>query len=567
MSCYAYVIANEKSQLPEDFLNKFKNENLIVDRSQKGFVTYFFSKMAHKCRGEAGYFKGYYVDHENRNIGFSQTKNMSNSYFEGCFINIEESKTINDSSVSICADVFGVMPVLYSVSENFTIVSDSLFFIKKIREALGFNVNLDYENLISRLYVNALTSQSLSSSTTAEEIKYAPPGSVIHLTKILKNGIKFRCEHIGAKQVFKLENISYEDSIRQAADQLSGFLGGIINSKIMPCSIDLSGGLDSRLVLAGASDYFDYNNLSVGSHIKNKVDFKIASEVCNKFGLKLNPKDKSVKSRVKPGSMWMASNAGFYDSLYATVIQRIEGFKFGAGGHGAEVFKGNYGWRKISNIGIGYENNTIYSYLQSEMRRGLEEFGIDPEDSIGSEWHFLAYRNAIHASRGTQLSNFYLRPLHMKSLVHNMKAKGLKNKFKHNPVSDMLIYLNPELAQIGFDNEKKNIKEDDINRVANSIGVYRSEKGAYKTTGVPNTKSEGYMFEVLNMADNDGFNKAVTHENFLFLVNNSALPNDSTSQYWVNYLFNYIFDDSGKITSSRKEIAISKILSLNLFCS
>ncbi len=463
MSNYAYVVAKKGKPIPPYFITKFDEDNIIVDYSKKGYVIYFFSNNANKCKGPSGFFKGYYVNHEDKYVGFTQKANIDEEYYEGCFINIEEKLGIEGSNIKINADVFGIMPLLYSRHEDFAIVSDSLYFIKKIRESLSYGLSLDYENYIARTYTNALTSHPLSSSTIAQEIKYGLPGTKIEI--LLGNKLGFNVIHEGAKNIFKLENTSYVDSIKKASHQLGGLVGGILESKVMPCNFDLSGGLDSRLALAGASPFFGDESLRVGSRKANVTDYKVAKNICDSLGIPLNVQEGYKSRRINPGSIWLASNAGFYDTLYASRSQRLSKFKFNAGGHGAEVFKGAFGWRKVSTIGKGYENQEIFRLLTNEMEKGLEEFGIDPKDEIGSEWHFLAFRNAIHSSRGTQVSTFYLRPLLMKTLVHNMKVNTSKNSFKSNPVSDMLIYINPELAKFPFDDKRKNVNQGDIERI------------------------------------------------------------------------------------------------------
>lgn len=559
MSNYAYLITSKNQQLPSSFVKKFNSLNVKISH-HKDWTIYFFSNAAQSCQYEFGYFKGYYIDHDNERVGFSQLKSMYKGYYEGCFINIEE--TLNEDVFNIHNDVFGLMPLLYSIEDNIIMASDSFYFLKKIRESLGLSLTFDYASFVSRLSINAITSHPLSSSTFAEEIKYALPGSIIKVS--LKSIMKAEVIHKGAKNIFKLqENIGYEDSIRQAAHQLCGSLGGIIESGVLPCNIDLTGGLDSRLVLSGATPFLDSEHISIGSQVRSKNDYTVAKEICQTFGLKLNKKDTSQKIKINAGAMWIASNAGFTDTLYTCKSQRVDDIRFNVGGHGAEIFKGNYGWRKINEIGKNIKNEEIYRYMQAELRKGLEEFGINYEDDIGSEWHYLAFRNAIHGSRGTQVSNYYLRPLMMKSLVHNMKVEKKTNKYKINPVSDMLIYINPELAKISFDDKRKNITQDDLDRISKTIGKYNTRSVCYTVDTRINLASNGYILELLDMAKEDGFSEQISSDNFGLYINNTVLPKDDLLKYSVNYLLEYALDPNKPKIS--RDMAISKILSLNLF--
>ena len=564
MSNYAYVVTKKSKPLPPHFITKFDEDNIIVDYSKKGYVIYFFSNNANKCKGPSGFFKGYYINHEDKYVGFTQKANMVEEYYEGCFINIEEKLGIEGSNIKINADVFGVMPLLYSRHEDFAIVSDSLYFIKKIRESLSCGLSLDYDNYIARTYFNALTSHPLSSSTIAQEIKYGLPGSKIKIS--LDEQLSFNVIHEGAKNIFKLEDISYVDSIRKASYQLCGLVGGILESKVMPCTFDLTGGLDSRLVLSGASPFFGDDNLKVGSRKALVGDYNVAKNICDSLGIPLNVKEGYKSRKINPGAIWLASNAGLYDTLYASKSQRLSSFKFNAGGHGAEVFKGAFGWKKVSEIGVNYENAEVYKLLTRELEKGLEEFGIDPKDEVGSEWHYLAFRNAIHSSRGTQVSTFYLRPLLMKTLVHNMKVNTSKNSFKSNPVSDMLIHINPELAKFPFDDKRKNVNQEDIERIESLLGKYQHNLTLYTVDKNINTQSQGYLEEVLLMAENDGFNEELTVNNFSKYLNTTMLPKTDLSNYTINYLLKGIYDSgkNNKIRPNQYGTAISRILSLNI---
>ncbi|MGP5793679.1 hypothetical protein ACTXP0_11665 [Psychrobacter celer] len=563
MSNYACVITKKNTPIPSSFLEKFKKENLIIDDSHPAVIIYFFSKEVRSCLKRSSFFKGYYVDHESRYVGFSQKGDFHGKYFEGCFA----SMTLSHSNHSLKAstDVFGLMPLLYSFDKDIAILSDSLYFVKKILNATGRNISLDYQSFMARTYISTITAQSLSSSTIATEIKYLVPGSIINID--YRNDIELSVSHIGAKNIFLLEDMDYEEGIRDAADKICGLLGGVVASKTLPCLFDLTGGLDSRLALASVSKFFGTDFISVASQKKAKRDYDVAKSICEEFDLGLNVADKPDISKIEPGSMWLASNAGLYDSLYSVRAQRDSGFRFKVGGHGAEVFKGIYGFKKISEIGKDYSNDEIYSLLQMELNKGLEEFGIDPEDDMGSEWHYVGYRNAIHSSKGTQATDYYLRPLLIKSWVHNMKVQANRDTYKNNPISDMLIYINPQLAMLPFDNSKKNITAVDVERIKTRIGTYSAKKGVYTVDRNVNAVANGYLPEVLSMAARDGFSEAITIENFSPYINNSVLPKGSLSVYSTNYWLDFIFnkEKEGLFNPSHRNVAISKLLSLNLF--
>ncbi len=98
------------------------------------------------------------------------------------------------------------------------------------------------------------------------------------------------------------------------------------------------------------------------------------------------------------------------------------------------------------------------------------------------------------------------------------------------------------------------------------LGKYNHSQSLYTVEKDINTHSNGYMEEVLLMAERDGFKEELTINNFSKYLNTNILPKTDLSNYTINYLLKGIYDSvtNNKIRPNQHGTAISKILSLNV---
>lgn len=145
-------------------------------------------------------------------------------------------------------------------------------------------------------------------------------------------------------------------------------------------------------------------------------------------------------------------SGGMYDPLLRSFSRLVQYSRlvFSLGGHGAEVYKGNYGWRSIAMLSSSIKKDSF----AVQAIKGLASIGVDCDVPCGSEYHYLAYRNPLHSSRGSILS-LGMRPLLQKSLVSlsyscaNRHPRPAKNR--PNIVTDMLLSMGQEFVATQFD--------------------------------------------------------------------------------------------------------------------
>jgi hypothetical protein len=283
---------------------------------------------------------------------------------------------------------------------------------------------------------------------------------------------------------------SYTDEIRLGAERSAALIASFARMRDARVALSLSGGHDSRMCLA-ASMYAGAP-VVIRSNVRHIKDFSVVSALAQRFSFDVNNSITSGKGTpVHQLERWAISNMGIYDPLHAPVNLPNPAV-LNISGTGAEMFKGNYGWRKIATIAKLVPD--VGMAFRNEAERGIANLGISPDDPFGSEWHYLGYRNAIHAGRSTMSSLLGIRPFMQKRLVG--LSRSPLNVF-HAPkkgapsiVTDLMIALNPSLAAEPFDVDAKNLSWDFIDQRIAAIGQIDSVF-PYTISGSPNDDVPG----------------------------------------------------------------------------
>ena len=102
--------------------------------------------------------------------------------------------------------------------------------------------------------------------------------------------------------------------------------------------------------------------------------------------------------------------------------------------------------------------------VRKELRNTIQNLGIDPNSADAMNWFLLTYKAAFHIGFKTAQSSMLLRPYVQKSVFSIAIAEDnpFRNSVQHSPtvLHDMMILLDPELASLPYDTEKKNISQE-----------------------------------------------------------------------------------------------------------
>ena len=141
-------------------------------------------------------------------------------------------------------------------------------------------------------------------------------------------------------------------------------------------------------------------------------------------------------------------------------------------GVGAEPVKATSS-NSVQNI-ANSQPPIIRDTVRNQLSKTIENMGIDPSSRDAMNWFLLTYKAAFHIGFKTAQSSMLLRPYVQKSVFSIAIAEDnpFKNQVSHSPtvLHDMMILLNPELASLPYDSEKKNISSEYASQRLEELG-------------------------------------------------------------------------------------------------
>ena len=171
----------------------------------------------------------------------------------------------DEQRVFLCRDRFGVKPFFYTLKGN------TLLFSSEIKALLAhpdIKAEIDFEGLWQLLYLSPVTINGSGVFKSIFEIKPA------HAGYFDKNGLTL-------KPYWKLEAKEWLGTSEEAAEEVNRIFSDAVNRQLVsdvPLAVLLSGGLDSSVITALASENYKKNNKTLSTYSfeyeGNKQNFK-----------------------------------------------------------------------------------------------------------------------------------------------------------------------------------------------------------------------------------------------------------------------------------------------------
>ena len=540
-------------------LNSEDSSEISITKVSKVFSMLVVSKshVLTNSNGSTFFFKGWFQDHQNKSVvlggkGFkSWIENeeheslILDTDFEGSYV----SAVFGKGEFVVRNDTFSYMPVIHFSTKDLFVCSDSMFIISELRKALEMPCKLNKKVMHSRAWMNGLACAVMSNDTQIQDVKILSPGKHIEIkmkTSIFSSEIVLDIKNIvkssNLNQAFAVKFDSYELAIRDAATRMAQSTLSLLDIDDVMIKFGLSGGLDSRVILASVlqkPELLEHISISTNTHPSRKDDFEVVDKLSKLFSFEFNDAEK-IRSQKKKHSLklekvadrfalWVLSCMGLFDMMYLHDSYWPEPHIIDLGGHGAESIKGTFSSmkfehyikpKKISNKakfsrkGFRYMSeaksaNNVHEAIRSELSNALATSGIDLDGEAPIQWHYLCYKSPIVNGRFLDCSAIGIRPF----IQHSLFALSISdiNPFKHvkkgdpTMLHDMLVLLNPELAAIDFENEKSNISEEYIQSRLEALGgrLQLSESEPYTIYGSIREMKNGPPNAFLKMVKHD----------------------------------------------------------------
>lgn len=504
MSGYILVIA-EDAVLPR-LLPLFRSSETITRPLGLGRSLVCVSDAA--SSRATSIFQGYAIDHERERMIFAGAADADlpdpTAPLEGRYV----TARVTDTEVTCGTDSYGFVPMVWFSDPRITAISDSYFSLITIRRALALPRTPHVETIRGRMWLNSMGAQQMGRETYCREIRYATPGTTLHVDTIRGTTTERPCD---LRAFYTRVFDTHAEAVRESAERMVRTIKTYAASGGLT-TLGLSGGTDSRLCLAAAlaADIGESLQISCTNNAtrSNKIrDYAVAVELSERFGFPLNSSRTDINGTLQRNDLlrgWASASMGIYDALYMPQHFRERDVAvFAIGGQGAEISKGNYGWRTLAAINMPPE-------ALAQSQRALAAIGVDPDDPWGSEWHYLAFRNAIHGGRGILSSDYLARPAAQIPLIGLSRSplNDLPAPRKASPsiILDTLITLNPDLAMQPYDDPRKQptaaYVSERLQRLGGHVPVIALEP--YTCVGMPRS-SNGTLGTHTDLADAAGF--------------------------------------------------------------
>lgn len=541
-------------------ISKFFYSDEVQTQNLGDKTLWFVSNSGKLQDGEI--FQGYAMNHEKQKFIFSGAcglKEWLDKPLEGSYF----FSTVNENEISCRADLYGLMPMVWFSENDIFAISNSYLSIIEIRRVLSLPNEFDPQGVAARLWSNAMGGTQLGRRTYCKNVRYAIPGS-----KLVVSVRDAQCseEVLNYPEYYSSFFESHSEAIELTARRIVSTFK-TYDSLNAAVALAISGGTDSRVCLAGALKSGIQENIKFGCNENGLKDYAVAQGLSESFGFELNA-PLTVRSSFggnDQAALWAVGSLGVYDQLYAPkVYRKFESIIFNVGGQGAEMAKGNYGWRKLADIVMPDE-------ALAEGEESLQAMGVDAEDQWSAEWHYIAFRGALHSGRGSVFNDYLSRPaaqLPLVGLSHSrLNDLPAPRKSAKNIVQDVLIKISPELAAYPFDAESKNLSKDYISARLNKLdGPLEADSvEAYSIVGQP-VLGEGVIKTQIRLAQNSGFTGLISPQN---LYRRASAALDIYQELFPQDLVNSFNAVDGRDTkpfrASSKEANITgKLLALSL---
>lgn len=491
-----YLVAIGEKILVEKLNHAISNlpgsdkEELRIEKLSNDCSALFVGKTVDEMKStEFGgdFFSGWMLDHNDSSItlgqsGFNHLERNSQytdyTRNEGSFIHVNWSPEF----FKIQHDCFGLYPILYFYSDGLFVASDSILTLARIRSIMGMSNKMNQTVHSTRSWTHGLACAIMSTQTIIEAIQYLPPASSISIIPHLKThklSLEVSINVPNYQEAFKKNERPYIEELQVCVAEIVGSISAIQSLHETEIMLGLSGGLDSRLlfgILKKGWPNLKQIDIRSNTHISRDDDYKIANHLSKVYKFDLNKEDNTKNIAVRSGakvqridnmfSNWALGNLGLFDMTYMYRSYWNHPALVELGGHGAEIVKGTFS--KTSLFKIGFRRN-IFKYLRkrSEIRAGLKAIGIKFGNKRKMQWHHLAYKSAIQNGRSLDRTMLSLRPLMNKRLC----SLGLHAPLgePNTILQDMLVIIDPELAEIPFDKVEKNISKTAINAIISEL--------------------------------------------------------------------------------------------------
>ena len=514
--------------------------------------------------GEGVFFRGQALDHESSSMilgveGFAHFQKENPEFsdparitdFEGSFVLARWDQKV----LTFESDLYSVYRLLYFASEDILIVSDSLVLIVECMKALKIKREMNKDVVIMKAWnASGLPNAPFTKELIVKGVYTLQVGKHIELD-LTNQKLSAKCIERPVSGLFETSTKSYEELLKDCAIRMYSSINFVVKSFNPVITFGLSGGIDSRLLLAlclKSDEIMSSMIINTNSSPTRVNDFRVVEQLAEKYQFTFNDSErrKNILSTVNVKRItienklgfWKLASLGTYDSFYLTPSYYESPCILSMTGVGAEPVKQAMDKSRIENIAKS-QHPKVREMVRRKLSETIQSMGISPTADNAMKWYLLSHKAAYHLGFQIARSSMLLRPYVQKSIfsiaLHDDNPFRGKENIGPTVLHDIMILLNPELAAHAYDSDSKNITIEYVNNRVQELG------GIVDLTEIPEPSVFGKIEHIANGPANS----------FLNVVKD--FKNDE-SESLRNQLKNMVIDNyENKIPLQYKEIYLS----------
>ena len=437
--------------------------------------------------------------------------------------------------VVVQRDFFTSVSLAWTQIDEVFATSDSILVLASLRKAMRATSTFDSEIALARCPFSSFTEQQMETRTLIKEIGFVPAAQGLRYSFNSGNaqlfGDKIAESSITDSPIFSNQ---YAAEIRKSAIWAASLVKGLGEQSRSMISLSLSGGYDSRVILTALSAAGQLNSSNISTRAEGRgdpLDFTAVKKLGAQFNIPIQfvvaPNPDTALTHPKPLQLWGSTLLGVYDRFTPNRVRpgNLSG-KISLTGMGAEILKGNWGFRSWNQICQEIELPPMYQEaFKAAGLRGMASVGADPSMGDSSEWYYIGFRNGIHATAG-HISNHMtaITPLHQRRFVAMAhKSTGSLVGFPKDPpmrIADLNILLDPAIAQADYDRKDRNLDRAFVQHRLEFLGgaIETSEIEAARIWGDPSDVPGGSSQLSLNIAKSHGLDLDANSESIMNFI-------------------------------------------------
>ena len=425
-------------------------------------------------------------------------------------------------TVECSTDYFGICKWYYYREDNGVFVAATSYHLLLLMlKSLNVSLRLNIKKASATMgFFSAIAETNFTEEMDVENCYELPPTFKLKFSAdtgalVEKNSLH---DAIESPESFSLK--TYKSQLLLVKEDLISNMQVLLeHPKFDKVVIELSGGLDSRIILAAAMNLPEdlRRKIRITSYSSEVKSYLIASGIVNAYGLSWDDsevKKEAVKSDLKKflpqspishnlGNYWLSGSRerNAYLQKYESVCSTI----YTTGIMGEVLYRPFYTWYNyerdidrfaetlVSAVDIGRATNAR-KYFTHYIKETLESFS-PAKLNEKMETHYLFYRNRHHCSKKYS-SNPYWIPLQSKVAFDCRTTRYRLGMFDRKFAFDLLALLDPFLVKFPYENEVNNeylrewgqYEDEELQTMA-SLEMEKAARLSRKVSYIPNKKA------------------------------------------------------------------------------